>query len=186
MSISTHAAQPHKERLSRCRPARLLWPAASASSSNSTTTASSRSWPERLPSSSWRRQPGQRPAVRLRRLRRVLLRAPARGCVCGFLGDRIGRQKLLVFVIAADQRRHRRRRRAAHLRGHRHRSAGAPWCCSGSLQGFSVGGEAAGAMTFLAEHARKASAASSPPTPRSRPSPLYSPARWSPSPCPRG
>lgn len=38
------------------------------------------------------------------------------------------------------------------------------------LQGFSVGGEAAGAMTFLAEHSPEASADSSPATPRSRPS----------------
>ena len=52
----------------------------------------------------------------------------------------------------ADQRRHRGHRDAAHVRGDRHRRAHP----AGPLrvaQGFSVGGEAACAMTFLAEHA---------------------------------
>jgi MHS family proline/betaine transporter-like MFS transporter len=77
---------------------------------------------------------------------------PLGAIVCGYLGDRIGRQKLLVFVILLIS--------AA--------TAGLgilpPYAAIGVaapillitlslVQGFSVGGEAAGAMTFLAEHA---------------------------------
>ncbi|MFD1213210.1 MFS transporter [Arthrobacter sp. GCM10027362] len=77
---------------------------------------------------------------------------PLGAIVCGYLGDRIGRQKLLVFVILLISVA----------------TAGVgllpPYAAIGIvapillvflrlLQGFSVGGEAAGAMTFLAEHA---------------------------------
>ena len=77
---------------------------------------------------------------------------PLGAVVCGYLGDRIGRQKLLVFVILLISVA----------------TAGIgllpPYAAIGIaapillvllrlLQGFSVGGEAAGAMTFLAEHA---------------------------------
>jgi MHS family proline/betaine transporter-like MFS transporter len=77
---------------------------------------------------------------------------PLGAVVCGYLGDRIGRQKLLVFVILLISVA----------------TAGIgllpPFAAIGVaapillvllrlLQGFSVGGEAAGAMTFLAEHA---------------------------------
>ena len=76
---------------------------------------------------------------------------PLGAVVCGYLGDRIGRQKMLVFVILLIS--------AA--------TAGIgllpPYAAIGAaapallvllrlLQGFSVGGESAGAMTFLAEH----------------------------------
>lgn len=77
---------------------------------------------------------------------------PLGAVVCGYLGDRIGRQKMLVLVIMLIS--------AA--------TAGIgllpPYAAIGVaapillvvlrlVQGFSVGGEAAGAMTFLAEHA---------------------------------
>ena len=77
---------------------------------------------------------------------------PLGAVVCGYLGDRIGRQKMLVFVIMLISVA----------------TAGIgllpPYAAIGIAapillvllrlaQGFSVGGEAAGAMTFLAEHA---------------------------------
>lgn len=77
---------------------------------------------------------------------------PLGAVVCGYLGDRIGRQKMLVFVIMLISVA----------------TAGIgllpPYAAIGVAapillvllrlaQGFSVGGEAAGAMTFLAEHA---------------------------------
>ena len=77
---------------------------------------------------------------------------PLGAVVCGYLGDRIGRQKMLVFVIMLISVA----------------TAGIgllpPFAAIGVAapillvllrlaQGFSVGGEAAGAMTFLAEHA---------------------------------
>lgn len=77
---------------------------------------------------------------------------PLGAVVCGFLGDRIGRQKLLVFVIMLISA-------ATAALG-----LLPPYAAIGVaapillvtlrlVQGFSVGGEAAGAMTFLAEHA---------------------------------
>ncbi|MDF9276299.1 MFS transporter [Arthrobacter sp. EH-1B-1] len=77
---------------------------------------------------------------------------PLGAVVCGYLGDRIGRQKMLVLVIMLISVA----------------TAGIgflpPYAAIGIaapillvvlrlVQGFSVGGEAAGAMTFLAEHA---------------------------------
>jgi len=77
---------------------------------------------------------------------------PLGAVVCGYLGDRIGRQRLLVFVVLLISVA----------------TAGIgllpPYAAIGVaapvllivlrlVQGFSVGGEAAGAMTFLAEHA---------------------------------
>ncbi|WP_125616004.1 MFS transporter [Specibacter cremeus] len=76
---------------------------------------------------------------------------PLGAVVCGYLGDRIGRQRMLVFVIMLIS--------AASA------AIGVlpPYAAIGVaapallvllrlVQGFSVGGEAAGAMTFLAEH----------------------------------
>jgi len=63
---------------------------------------------------------------------------PLGAVVCGILGDKIGRQKLLVFVILLISIATAGIVLLVALR---------------LLQGFSVGGEAAGAMTFLAEHA---------------------------------
>ncbi|MFI5085176.1 MAG: MFS transporter [Actinomycetales bacterium] len=77
---------------------------------------------------------------------------PFGAIVCGYLGDRIGRQKLLVFVIllisAATAG-------IGMLPTYAAIGVAAPilMVLLRLLQGFSVGGEAAGAMTFLAEHA---------------------------------
>jgi MHS family proline/betaine transporter-like MFS transporter len=77
---------------------------------------------------------------------------PLGAVVCGILGDRIGRQKLLVFVIALISVA----TAAIGLLPTREAiGVAAPLLLVAlrMLQGFSVGGEAAGAMTFLAEHA---------------------------------
>ncbi|GAB3399047.1 MFS transporter [Amycolatopsis echigonensis] len=77
---------------------------------------------------------------------------PLGAIVCGQLGDRIGRQRMLVFVIllisAATAA-------IGVLPPYTAVGAAAPilLILLRVLQGFSVGGEAAGAMTFLAEHA---------------------------------
>ena len=77
---------------------------------------------------------------------------PLGAVVCGILGDRIGRQKVLVGVIALIS--------AATagiglLPSYAAIGIAAPilLVLLRVAQGFSVGGEAAGAMTFLAEHA---------------------------------
>jgi MFS transporter, MHS family, proline/betaine transporter len=77
---------------------------------------------------------------------------PLGAVICGILGDRIGRQKLLVFVILLIS--------AATagigiLPTYQAIGIAAPILLFvlRLAQGFSVGGEAAGAMTFLAEHA---------------------------------
>ena len=77
---------------------------------------------------------------------------PLGGIICGHLGDRIGRQRMLVFVIMLISV-------ATAVIGllPTYASIGIAAPCllilMRVLQGFSVGGEAAGAMTFLAEHA---------------------------------
>nr|WSZ99834.1 MFS transporter [Streptomyces sp. NBC_00857] len=77
---------------------------------------------------------------------------PLGGIVCGYLGDRIGRQRMLVFVImlisAATAA-------IGLLPGYASIGIAAPilLVLLRFAQGFSVGGEAAGAMTFLAEYA---------------------------------
>lgn len=77
---------------------------------------------------------------------------PIGGIICGQLGDRIGRQRMLVFVIllisAATAA-------IGILPAYAAIGVAAPilLILLRVLQGFSVGGEAAGAMTFLAEHA---------------------------------
>jgi len=77
---------------------------------------------------------------------------PLGAVVCGYLGDKLGRQKLLVFVILLIS--------AATagiglLPTYAAIGIAAPALMISLrlVQGFSVGGEAAGAMTFLAEHA---------------------------------
>jgi hypothetical protein len=110
---------------------------------------------------------------------------PLGAVVCGFLGDRIGRQKLLVFVILLISVA---TAGIGLLPAYSAIGIAAPilLVLLRMLQGFSVGGEAAGAMTFSPSMLRKASAALSPPTPRSPPSRHCSPARSWRSPCPRG
>ncbi|QUH02276.1 MFS transporter [Saccharopolyspora erythraea] len=77
---------------------------------------------------------------------------PLGGIICGHLGDRIGRQRMLVFVIMLISV-------ATAVIGllPTYAAIGIAAPCllilMRVLQGFSVGGEAAGAMTFLAEHA---------------------------------
>jgi MHS family proline/betaine transporter-like MFS transporter len=77
---------------------------------------------------------------------------PLGAVVCGVLGDRFGRQRMLVFVIMLISV-------ATALIGMLPTYAAIGLAAPALLillrfaQGFSVGGEAAGAMTFLAEHA---------------------------------
>ncbi|QYN33676.1 MFS transporter [Pseudonocardia sp. DSM 110487] len=77
---------------------------------------------------------------------------PLGAVVCGVLGDRFGRQRMLVFVIMLISV-------ATALIGMLPTYAAIGFAAPALLillrfaQGFSVGGEAAGAMTFLAEHA---------------------------------
>ena len=77
---------------------------------------------------------------------------PVGGIVCGYLGDRIGRQRMLVFVIllisAATAA-------IGLLPDYATIGVAAPvlLILLRFAQGFSVGGEAAGAITFLAEYA---------------------------------
>ena len=77
---------------------------------------------------------------------------PLGAVVCGVLGDRIGRQKLLVFVILLISVA---TAGIGLLPAYSAIGIAAPilLVLLRMLQGFSVGGEAAGAMTFLAEHA---------------------------------
>lgn len=77
---------------------------------------------------------------------------PLGAIVCGILGDRLGRQKMLVFVIGLISIA---TACVGILPGQEAIGAAAPTLLFllRILQGFSVGGEAAGAMTFLAEHA---------------------------------
>jgi MFS transporter, MHS family, proline/betaine transporter len=77
---------------------------------------------------------------------------PLGAVICGVLGDRFGRQRMLVFVIMLISA-------ATALIGLLPTYAAIGFAAPALLillrlaQGFSVGGEAAGAMTFLAEHA---------------------------------
>ncbi|GAA4629510.1 MFS transporter [Actinoallomurus vinaceus] len=77
---------------------------------------------------------------------------PLGAVICGHLGDRIGRQRMLVFVIllisAATAA-------IGVLPTYASIGIAAPalLILLRVLQGFSVGGEASGAMSFLAEHA---------------------------------
>ena len=77
---------------------------------------------------------------------------PLGAIVCGILGDRFGRQRMLVFVIMLISA-------ATAAIGLLPTYAAIGFAAPALLilmrvaQGFSVGGEAAGAMTFLAEHA---------------------------------
>lgn len=77
---------------------------------------------------------------------------PLGAVVCGYLGDRIGRQRLLVFVILLISIA---TAGIGMLPGYAAIGVAAPilLVTLRLLQGFSVGGESAGAMTFLAEHA---------------------------------
>lgn len=77
---------------------------------------------------------------------------PIGGIVCGYLGDRIGRQRMLVFVILLISVA---TAAIGLLPTYAAIGIAAPilLILLRVLQGFSVGGEAAGAMTFLAEHA---------------------------------
>lgn len=77
---------------------------------------------------------------------------PLGAVVCGILGDRIGRQKLLVFVIMLISVA---TAAIGILPTYQAIGIAAPalLILLRIAQGFSVGGEAAGAMTFLAEHA---------------------------------
>lgn len=77
---------------------------------------------------------------------------PLGAIVCGILGDRIGRQKLLVFVIMLISLA---TAGIGLLPTYEAIGIAAPvlLILLRVAQGFSVGGEAAGAMTFLAEHA---------------------------------
>ncbi|HEY5877598.1 MAG TPA: MFS transporter [Nakamurella sp.] len=77
---------------------------------------------------------------------------PLGAVVCGILGDRIGRQKLLVFVILLISVA---TAGIGLLPTYAAIGIAAPILLFllRLAQGFSVGGEAAGAMTFLAEHA---------------------------------
>ncbi|MEU9155909.1 MFS transporter [Streptomyces sp. NPDC048417] len=77
---------------------------------------------------------------------------PLGGVICGNLGDRIGRQRMLVFVIMLISA-------ATAAIGLLPTYAAIGIAAPALLillrvaQGFSVGGEASGAMSFLAEHA---------------------------------
>ncbi|MCX5602144.1 MFS transporter [Streptomyces phaeochromogenes] len=77
---------------------------------------------------------------------------PLGGIICGHLGDRIGRQRMLVFVIMLISV-------ATAAIGILPTYASIGIAAPALLillrvaQGFSVGGEASGAMSFLAEHA---------------------------------
>jgi MHS family proline/betaine transporter-like MFS transporter len=77
---------------------------------------------------------------------------PLGGIICGFLGDRIGRQRMLVFVILLISVA---TAAIGVLPTYASIGIAAPvlLILLRVLQGFSVGGEAAGAMSFLAEHA---------------------------------
>lgn len=77
---------------------------------------------------------------------------PLGAVVCGYLGDRIGRQRLLVFVILLISVA---TAGIGVLPDYAAIGVAAPilLVVLRLLQGFSVGGESAGAMTFLAEHA---------------------------------
>lgn len=77
---------------------------------------------------------------------------PLGAVVCGYLGDRIGRQRLLVFVILLISVA---TAGIGMLPDYAAIGVAAPILLVflRLLQGFSVGGESAGAMTFLAEHA---------------------------------
>jgi len=76
---------------------------------------------------------------------------PLGAIVCGILGDKIGRQKLLVFVIGLISVA---TAGIGVLPTYAAIGIAAPilLVTLRIAQGFSVGGEAAGAMTFLAEH----------------------------------
>jgi MHS family proline/betaine transporter-like MFS transporter len=77
---------------------------------------------------------------------------PIGGIICGHLGDRFGRQRMLVFVILLISVA---TAAIGLLPTYAAIGVAAPilLILLRVLQGFSVGGEAAGAMTFLAEHA---------------------------------
>ena len=77
---------------------------------------------------------------------------PLGAVVCGILGDRFGRQKMLVFVIMLISVA---TAGIGLLPTYQAIGIAAPilLVLLRIMQGFSVGGEAAGAMTFLAEHA---------------------------------
>ena len=77
---------------------------------------------------------------------------PFGAVICGHLGDRIGRQRMLVFVIMLISFA---TAAVGLLPSYAAIGIAAPLLLIllRILQGFSVGGEAAGAMTFLAEHA---------------------------------
>jgi MHS family proline/betaine transporter-like MFS transporter len=77
---------------------------------------------------------------------------PIGGIICGHLGDRFGRQRMLVFVILLISVA---TAAIGLLPTYGAIGIAAPilLILMRVLQGFSVGGEAAGAMTFLAEHA---------------------------------
>jgi MHS family proline/betaine transporter-like MFS transporter len=83
---------------------------------------------------------------------------PLGAVVCGILGDRIGRQKMLVFVIMLISVA---TAGIGMLPTYAAIGVAAPILLIGLrvLQGFSVGGEAAGAMTFLPNTLRRANAA---------------------------
>jgi MHS family proline/betaine transporter-like MFS transporter len=77
---------------------------------------------------------------------------PVGQIICGYLGDRVGRQRMLVFVILLISVA---TGATGLLPGYASIGVAAPilLVLLRLMQGFSVGGEAAGAMTFLAEHA---------------------------------
>jgi MHS family proline/betaine transporter-like MFS transporter len=77
---------------------------------------------------------------------------PLGGIVCGYLGDRIGRQRLLVFVIMLISLA---TAAIGLLPGYATIGVAAPilLVLLRFAQGFSVGGETVGAMSFLAEYA---------------------------------
>lgn len=77
---------------------------------------------------------------------------PLGGIICGHLGDRIGRQRMLVFVIMLISVA---TAAIGILPSHASIGIAAPvlLILLRVAQGFSVGGEASGAMSFLAEHA---------------------------------
>jgi MHS family proline/betaine transporter-like MFS transporter len=77
---------------------------------------------------------------------------PLGGVICGHLGDRIGRQRMLVFVILLISVA---TAAIGLLPTYASIGIAAPalLILLRVMQGFSVGGEASGAMSFLAEHA---------------------------------
>jgi MHS family proline/betaine transporter-like MFS transporter len=77
---------------------------------------------------------------------------PLGGIICGHLGDRIGRQRMLVFVIMLISVA---TAAIGLLPTYAAIGVAAPvlLILLRVAQGFSVGGEASGAMSFLAEHA---------------------------------